>query len=148
MRSMKTCVVLLALLLVGMAIVPCVSATMDLTKQEVLKKVTINRFNPSKEFLEYMNAPSLTLDEKREAVKITGSSAAGLAGTQKKFGDYLNSSHGPMTILWAYPYSGDIYLSMTVGSPASDEYGLAYAIVNVDNATVLSEGFTDWHTYW
>ena len=50
--------------------------------------------------------------------------------------------------MWAYPYNGDVYLSMPVGSLSSNEYGLAYAIVNIDHMSILSEGFVDWHKYW
>ena len=76
------------------------------------------------------------------------SSKVSVGATNKNFGDYLSSQHGQITIMWAYPYNGDVYLSMPVGSLSSNEYGLAYAIVNIDHMSILSEGFVDWHKYW
>jgi hypothetical protein len=75
-------------------------------------------------------------------------SGADASATHKKFGDYLKSSHGPITFEWAYPYTGSIHLSMPVGNLSSNEYGLAYALVNIDNQSIQSEGFVDWHKYW
>jgi hypothetical protein len=156
MWNKKIHVILLILLLAGMALMPMVSATANLTNEHRVKKVSASCFIPSVEFIAYIHAPSITGQQKIEVVRIASapglqgalSSASGLSGTGKPFSHYLNGLHGPVTIHRAYPYSGNLYLSMTVGSPDSDEYGLAYAIVDRENSTVLEEGFTDWHKYW
>ncbi len=132
MKRRKMGVILLALLVGGMMIVPLVSAA----------------DSP-------MNAPPMTGIQKIDALLVASAptlnaltSTVGGGAAHKTFGDYLRGSHGPLTIAWAYPYTGDIRLSMPVGSLSSDEYGLAYAIVDIDNRSIPSEGFVDWHTYW
>jgi len=127
-----------------------------LHNKELSKKISTVHFGPSKDFTDYINAPSITGIQKIDALMIAStstpnsylSSAANAAATHKNFGDYLRSSHGPITIEWAYPYTGNVRLSMPVGSLSSNEYGLAYALVNIDNMSILSEGFVDWHNYW
>jgi len=127
-----------------------------LHKEEFSKKISTIHFAPSKDFTEYINAPSITEIQKIDALMIAStstqnshlSSAANAGATHKSFGDYLRSSHGPITIEWAYPYRGNVRLSMPVGSLSSNEYGLAYALVNIDNVSILSDGFVDWHNYW
>ncbi|WP_292370506.1 hypothetical protein [Methanoregula sp. UBA64] len=125
-------------------------------KEELSKKISTVHFSPSKNFTGYSDAPSITGIQKIDALMIAStstrdshlSSAANAGAIHKKFGDYLKSSHGPITIEWAYPYTGIIRLSMPVGNLSSNEYGLAYAIVNIDTQSILSEGFVDWHNYW
>lgn len=127
-----------------------------LHKEELSKKVSTVHFGPSKDFTEYTNAPSITGIQKIDALMIAStstlnshlSSAANAGVTHKNFGDYLRSSHGPITIEWAYPYTGNVRLSIPVGSLSSNEYGLAYALVNIDNMSIRSEGFVDWHEHW
>ncbi len=127
-----------------------------LPKKELLTKGSTVHFVPSKNFTDYINAPPLTGIQKIDALMIASnstlntppSSKVSVGATNKNFGDYLSSQHGQITIMWAYPYNGDVYLSMPVGSLSSNEYGLAYAIVNIDHMSILSEGFVDWHKYW
>lgn len=127
-----------------------------LPKEELSKKSSTVHFGPSKNFTEYINAPSITGIQKIDALRIASTSTldshllsgADAGATHKKFGDYLKSSHGPITFEWAYPYTGIIRLSMPVGNLSSNEYGLAYAHVNIDNQSIQSEGFVDWHKYW
>jgi len=127
-----------------------------LPKEELSKKSSTVPFCLSKNFTEYTNAPSITGIQKIEALMIVSTSTlnshllsgADAGATHKKFGDYLKSSHGPITFEWAYPYTGIIRLSMPVGNLSSNEYGLAYAHVNIDNQSIQSEGFIDWHKYW
>src|SRR5208337_3190599 len=112
-----------------------------LPREELITKVSTVHFVSSKDFTDYINAPSITGIQKIDALMIAStsmqntppSSTASVGAIHKKFGDYLKSSHGPIAIEWAYPYTGDIYLSMPVGSLSSNEYGLAYATVNIDN---------------
>jgi tetratricopeptide (TPR) repeat protein len=106
--------------------------------------------------MDYPNAPQITDEQKADALRIasssvsdgTPSSASGMAPAPKKFGDFIRDPHGTISFAWSYPFSGDIHLSMPVGSPSSDEYGLAYADVDPDNGTIISEGFVDWHKHW
>jgi hypothetical protein len=127
-----------------------------LHKVELSKKISTVHFGPSKDFTDYINTPSITGIQKIDALMIAStstlnshlSSAANAGVPHKNFGDYLRSSHGPITIEWAYPYTGNVRLSMPVGSLSSNEYGLAYALVNIDNRSILSDGFVDWREYW
>lgn len=146
MRSWETGILLLALL-VGAALVPCVNATVSPVQEAILKNVTTGDFTPAPEFRDYLSAPSLSGVWIWRAMYIARTSVSPASG-HKMFGDYLAGPHGQVNTQWAYPYSGAVYLSMTVGSPESLEYGLAYTVVNLENATVLSDGFTDWHRYW
>src|SRR5271169_69302 len=116
MKTLKIGVILLALLLVGMMIVPMVSAADSTTKAELLKKVSAVHFTPSKEFTNYMNAPVITEKQKTDALTIASDSMSGITAastssiteTNKKFGDYVNGEHGPINVYWVYPYSGNI----------------------------------------
>lgn len=113
-------------------------------------EITLNQ-----ESQNYLNVPPVTELQKADALRIASGSVSNAAGystsgqiNNKKFGDYLRDSHGTVGSGWSYPYSGNIRLSMTVGSQSSIEYGLAYAVVDPHSETVISEGFTDWHKYW
>jgi PKD repeat protein len=127
-----------------------------LDKEELSKINSTVHLALSKDVTDYINAPSITGIQKIDALRIAStstldshlSSGADAGAIHKKFGDYLKSSHGPITIEWAYPYTGIIRLSMPVGNLSSNEYGLAYALVNIDTQSILSEGFVDWHKYW
>ena len=125
-----------------------------LPKEGLLTRDSTVHFVPVKDFIDYVNAPPLTRNQKTEALKIASDSKTNSSfstlneTTDEKFGDYLSSQHGQITIMWAYPYNGDVYLSMRVGLPTSNVYSLAYATVNVENGSVISEGFGDLHNYW
>lgn len=95
---------------------------------------------PSREFQDYTNAPSLTAEQKETALRIAGDST--------KFQEYLNESHGSIMFEWAYPYSGVVHISMTSGSAAAPEYGLASADVNLALSQPVNVSFTDWKKYW
>ena len=123
-----------------------VSKTLDKDAAENFTRVALAKINqsysytPSREFLEYMNAPELTRQQKESALKI--------ALTSKKFQGYMNESHGPISFGWAYPYSGMVRLSMTVGSAASPVYGLASVYIDIDREALGNESFIDWKKYW
>ncbi|MFA4823608.1 MAG: hypothetical protein WC593_00470 [Methanoregula sp.] len=95
---------------------------------------------PSREFLEYVNAPAITREQKESALRI--------ALTSKKFQSYMNESHGPISFGWAYPYSGMVRLSMTAGSATSRVYGLASVYIDIDRGVLDNESFIDWKKYW
>lgn len=146
---MKIGVVLLLLMLGGMTIVPMLSA--EKVSQSKFSKCSktinefqgpkpINGFNQSREFLDYMNAPAITQNEKDQSQRII-TDAKGLA----KFKDL---SHGPVNVGWAYPYTGKQRITMVVGSEKSDTYGLYYAHYDPESNTVLDEGFVNWKKYW
>lgn len=95
---------------------------------------------PPREFLDYMNAPAITREQKDIVLRI--------AMNSEKFQVYQNESHGPITFVWAYPYSGVVHMTMTVGSEMSPEYGLVSVDVNPDCGQVDNVSFTDWRKYW
>jgi len=97
MKTLKIGVILLALLLAAMAMVPMVSAGDNTTKEELLKTISTNHFTPSKEFTDYINAPSITENQKTNALKIASasmldskpSSTSSTLATQKNLGIML-----------------------------------------------------------
>jgi len=123
-----------------------ISTTLDNDAAENFTRVALAKINqsgsytPSREFLEYMNAPALTRQQKESAIRI--------ALTSKKFQGYMNESHGPISFGWAYPYSGMVRLSMTAGSATSRVYGLASVDIDIDRGVLDNESFTDWKKYW
>ena len=123
-----------------------VSTTFDKDSAENFTKVALAKINqsysytPSREFLEYTNAPALTREQKESALRI--------AFTSKKFQGYMNESHGPISFGWAYPYSGMVRLSMTVGSATSPVYGVASVYIDIDREALGNESFIDWKKYW
>lgn len=149
MKTMKIGVILLLLMLAGMTIVPMVSAEnasdskyskFSKTINEFQSPKPINGFNQSREFLDYMNAPAITQNEKDQSQRII-TNAKGLA----KFRDI---SHGPVNVGWAYPYTGKQRITTVFGSEKSDTYGLYYAHYDPESNTVLDEGFVNWKKYW
>ncbi|MDO9326703.1 MAG: hypothetical protein Q7T80_17265 [Methanoregula sp.] len=93
-----------------------------------------------REYLDYANAPALTSGQKETAMRIASSS--------KKFQAYLDGPHGPITAMWAYPYSGIVRLSMTAGSATSPEYGLVSVTVDPVRGQPGNVSFVDWKKYW
>lgn len=94
---------------------------------------------PSKESIDDRNAPVISQEQKDLAQKITEESDI--------FKKYSGFSRGKTTCVWAYPYSGTLHLSMIIGSPISDTYGLLW--FDIDNKGVIQNyGFSDWINYW
>jgi hypothetical protein len=63
----------------------------------------------------------------------------------EKFKDY---SHGPVTVVWAYPYTGTQRMSTVIGSEQSDVYGLYYAYYDPKSDSLVDDGFVNWKRYW
>ena len=95
---------------------------------------------PDREYLDYANAPALTSGQKEMAIRI--------ASTSKKFQAYLDGPHGPITAMWAYPYTGIVRLSVTTGSATSPEYGLVSVTVDPARGLPGNVSFVDWKKYW
>jgi hypothetical protein len=123
-----------------------VSTTSDNNVAENSTRVILTKINqsdsytPSREFLEYVNAPVLTREQKESVLMI--------ALRSKKFQGYMNESHGPISFGWTYPYSGMVHLSMTAGSATSRIHGLASVDIDIDREVLDNESFTDWKKYW
>ncbi len=102
---------------------------------------TSSASNPAtREFLDYQNGPPITREQKDTALAIARKSG--------KFHAYLNESHGPITFAWAYPYSGVVRMTMTVGSPSQRDYGLVSLNVDLDRGQPGNVSFMDWKKYW
>jgi hypothetical protein len=149
MSYLKTCVVLLALMLAAMAVVPIVSAgDMSHSKYSKNPKLisefqstkSINKIHQSSEFLDYMNAPAITQNEKDQCQRLITDS--------KGFEKFKDIYQGPTNVVWAYPYSGKQRISTVVGSETSDTYGLYYAYVDPEHGSIIDEGFVNWKKYW
>jgi hypothetical protein len=98
------------------------------------------QYTPSKEFIDYINAPVITPDQKDVAQKIVEGSAI--------FQEYASSPRGETTCVWAYPYTRTLHLSAVVGSPGSDSYGLIWFDVDPRSGAIQKEGFSNWMKYW
>lgn len=96
-------------------------------------------YTPSEEFKKYTTAPPITESQKNMAISVAFSS--------KLHDAYKTNKQGPVTVQWAYPYTGTIHISKVVGSDGSNVYGLLW--FDVDNSgNITNEGFNDWNTYW
>jgi hypothetical protein len=95
-------------------------------------------YTPSKEFLDYINAPAITQEQKDNALKI--------ASTSDVFKQYIKYPHGPINVVWSYPYTGAIHMSTIIDSETSQVYGLLS--LNIDNGMVKNAGFSNWRNYW
>jgi len=149
MKTRKIGIVLLALLLAAMVMVPMVSAE-NVSHSKYVKSTkfidgfqstkSISKFNPGSEFLDYMNAPAITQNEKDQCQRLIANS--------KGFEKFKDISQGPTNVGWAYPYTGKQRISTVVGSEKSDTYGLYYAYVDPESDSILDEGFVNWKKYW
>jgi hypothetical protein len=101
---------------------------------------SINKSQPTSEFLEYKKAPAITQDQKDQCLRLIMKS--------KGFEKYRHISHGPLNVGWAYPSTGKLRISMVVGSDTSDIYGLYYTNVDPESDSIQDEGFVDWTKYW
>ena len=101
---------------------------------------SINKFRPSSEFLEYKNAPAITPGEKDKYERLIADS--------KGFEKFKDISHGPVTVVWAYPYTGRQMISTVIGSEQSDVYGLYYADYDPKNDSLVDDGFVNRKKYW
>lgn len=97
---------------------------------------------PSTDESGYNNAAYITQEQKDEAMKIVS--------TSDVYKEYMKYPHGTYNFIWAYPYTGKIYLSTVINpnSTNSNVYGLLSFNVDIKNSTVAYAGFTDWHKYW
>ncbi len=95
---------------------------------------------PSKEFLDYKNAPAITQEQKDAALKI--------ASTSDIFKNNTKYPHGSINFVWAYPYSGTMHLSTTVNSETSQVYGQMWFDIDINSGNVLNAGFSNWRKYW
>ena len=122
------------------AMVPEVSA--ENASANTLSKFSksVNESPPSSEFLDYMNAPAITQGEKDQCLRL-------LEGS-KNFSKFRDISHGPVTVRWAYPYTGNLILSTVVGSETTDPCGLYSAEIDPKNDSIVFEGLLDWKKYW
>ena len=98
------------------------------------------QYIPSKEFIEYENAPVITQDQQDLAQKIIEESAI--------FENYAGFAKGETTCVWAYPYTGTLHLSMVVGSLGSESYGLLWFDLDPKSGEIQKEGFSNWLKYW
>lgn len=87
------------------------------------------KYTPSKEYLDYANAPKLTQEQKDEALKIASKSPV--------YKQYIQYPHGQFTFTWSYPYTGKILLYTGINST---EYN-GLLMIEVDNDNVTSAGF-------
>jgi len=97
------------------------------------------QYTSSKEFIDYINAPVITQEQKDFAQKTIEASDV--------FKKYASFERGEATYMWAYPYTKTIHASMVVGSPMSNTYGLLW--FDIDNRGVIqNNGFSNWIKYW
>ena len=129
----KIGIILATFLLIGMIVMlqPVLALKSD--------KVPI-QYTPSKEFIDYKNAPVITQDQQDYAQKIVEGS-----DTFKKYASFPRRQ---ATCVWAYPYSGTLHLSMVVVTPTSDLYGLLWFDINPDSGAIQNKGFSNWIKYW
>jgi hypothetical protein len=149
MRLRKLGAVLLLLMLAGIAVVPLACAeTVTLNSllkskkniSELPSKKTLTELNLSKEYLDYLNAPAILQSDKDRFTQLIPNSMG-----FEKFKDY---SHGPVTVVWAYPYTGTQRMSTVIGSEQSDVYGLYYAYYDPKSDSLVDDGFVNWKRYW
>jgi hypothetical protein len=100
----------------------------------------INESHPSSDFLVFMNAPAINQSEKDQCQRLITDS--------KGFEKFKDISHGPVNVVWVYPYAGKQRITTVIGSETSDTYGLYYAYVDPENSSILDDGFVDWKKYW
>ncbi|OPX65330.1 MULTISPECIES: hypothetical protein [unclassified Methanoregula] len=145
----KVGTILLLVMMAVMVAVPFVSAeNATLSKNPKIKKIvsdlpskkTISQLDLPKEYLEYLNAPAISPENKDQAAAICTNSTG--------FSKFRDLTHGQISVVWAYPYTGKQRISTVVGSSASDTYGLYYAYVNPEDGSILDEGFLNWKKYW
>lgn len=126
---------------------PVVTAMVPMVNAENASSITVSKFSksfndsrPPGEFLDYMNAPATTRDQKDQCLRLITKS--------KGFEKFRNISQGPVSVTWAYPYTGNLIISMVVGSDTSDTYGLYSAEIDPESDCIVDEGFLDWKKYW
>lgn len=126
-------IMLAVFLLVGLLVVQQQATALNSEKAPV-------PYTPSKEFLDYKNAPAITQEQKDNALKI--------ASTSEIFKNNIKYPHGPINFVWAYPYSHTIHISTTINSENSQVYGQMWLDIDIDGGNVRNAGFSDWKKYW
>ena len=102
--------------------------------------VSYTHYTPSKEYIDYINAPVITPEQ-----KVLVQNALETTDVFKKYADVPRKEP---TYAWAYPYSGKIYVSTIIGSSSSEVYGLLWSDIDAHTGKIQDYGFSNWNKYW